>query len=176
MKAKLTTALLVISGSVIGYSIAVEAGATGWAILHEMLMGAGVGLCFDVALTHKEYGMFLGSVIALLVSVSVDITAGSPLDLRDKLTFMLLGSFVGWGYRWGRAYWIPVLVGGFIGGMFGFWLGFNRSHWFGQICLLPGFLNAGLTFVNFSILGMGICSLYLKSFGWRYMERRLQER
>ena len=176
MKKTSTYISFVLIGCAIGFLIGTKSGLSGWSLIGEVFWGAALFYSLTLALFDwgNEYGMLVGALIGLVVAMSLDWVAGSPVDFRDKLSFMFISSFVGWGYRWGRPYWIPVIVGGLIGGVIGFALGLSRSHWFGQVCLVPGLLNAELTFVRFFMLGMATISLFLKSFGWRFIADRLQ--
>jgi len=172
MKKELIYLPFVLAGATIGYFIGAKSGFSGWDLFGEMFWGGSLIYAFAVAIFHwgNEYGVLIGAAIGLLVSLSLDWMAGSPVDLSNKLSFMFMCSFVGWGFRWGKSYWNPVIVGGFIGGIIGFGLGLSRSHWFGQVCLDPGVLNASLMSVEISVVGLGFASLFMKSVGWRYIE------
>jgi hypothetical protein len=175
MKKFFLYALSILAGFAIGYFVGSTNSLSGSPLFWEIFYG--VFLFFSIANAfadnNDKYGVLAGAVIGLLITISLDLIAGSPLVMTNKLIYMSFGSFVGWGYGWGRVYWRFVCVGGFIVGLLGFVLGYIRIQQFGYIVLMPGLLNAGLTFVRLCIVGMAFASLYLKSFGWRYMKSHM---
>ena len=176
MKTKFANILSILLGLVIGYFVGVKGGLSRWEFFLEIIYGIVVIYSIGDAFLKNEdkYGILTGALIGLLIAVSLDLIAGSPVVMTDKLVYVMLCSFVGWGYGWEWAYWKPVLLGSLIGGVVGVILGFNRGCNFGLVYVPTGFLNAGLTFLQLCIVGMAVTSLYLKSFGWRYLENRLQ--
>jgi hypothetical protein len=88
---------LALIGSAIGYFVGRITGVSGWELFWEIFTGAALVHNFGIAFSEKEYRMLIGAVIGLLVSMSLDWIAGSAIDLRNKLSFMALCSFVGWG-------------------------------------------------------------------------------
>lgn len=161
----------VLAGSAIGYYFGSISGSSGWDLLYEIFNGVALGYFVIFAFEKKEYGSLLGAILGLMVALSLDWVAGSPVDMRNKLSFAAACAFVGWLF-W--PFWKQVLVGGFIGGVIGFVWGLTDSHWFGKVCLAPGVLNASLLAVQIFMLGMCFGSLYMKFFGWQFMKNRSQ--
>lgn len=156
----------VIVGSVIGYYIGVKWNAIGWELIYEVLNGAILGFTLGFGLSERDKDIFIGCFAGLSVCLLIDWLAGSPIDLRNKSSYMFATSFVGWGF-W--VYRKQVLLGGVLGAVIGFLLGLQRSHFFGIICLPPGLLNAILFSVQTFIIGMLFGSLYMKYYGWKFL-------
>lgn len=159
--------LLTLLGSIVGYFVGNISSVSGWELFYEIFMGAALFLVLGVAFLEKEFSMFVGAIIGLVVAMSLDWIAGSPVDIRNKLSFMGVCSFVAWLFR---AFWKQVFVGGLIGGGMGFVWGMLRSHWFGKVCVPPGLLNASLLFIQLAMLGMSMASLYMKIYGWQFLK------
>jgi hypothetical protein len=173
MKKELLYIPIILTGSAIGYFVGIKANLLGWDLYWEVFCGTFLFLNFGVALLELNdgRGVFIGAAVGLLISIALDLIAGSPVEVRNKLSNIWFCSFVGWGYEWGWAYWKPVLIGGLIGGILGIFLGLYRDNQFGYVYLASSMLNTLSLFIQFSILGLGITSLYLKSFGWKYLAR-----
>ena len=154
----------VIVGSTIGYFIVTKGSFSAWDLFREIFSGAVVGYICRRALVEKKYGIIIGGVIGLIVALSVDWIAGSPVDMMDKLLYISLCSFIGWVFD---VIWKQMLVGGLIGGTIGFVWGLSASYRFGQVRLAPGVLNASLLAVQLFILGMGVVVVLIYCFGLR---------
>jgi hypothetical protein len=163
--------LAVSAGSATGYYLGSLSGSSGGDLVYEILMGGALGFLVVFAFDQKDYGSLLEAALGFLVTLSVDWIAGSPVDLRNKLSFAGMGSFTGWLF-W--PFWKQVLVGGLVGAIIGSVWGTLSSHWFGQVCLQPGILNAALLAVQVSMIGMCFGSSYMKFYGAQFLKDRSQ--
>ena len=170
MKKNIVLAFLALAGSIIGYLVGRAGNASGWSLFREVYSGAFLIYFFGMALFEmKDYGILVGAALGLFVSVSLDLLAGSNIEVRNKLSYMFICSFTGWAFWY---YWKPVLIGGGIGATAGFVLGMFHSHFFGKVCLLPGFLNASLWAAQMSMIGMAAASLFMKSVWYQFVKNR----
>jgi hypothetical protein len=161
----------IITGIAVGYFNALTGGLFGRQLFWELLFGGLLGLIVGMAFLEKQYGILVGAVIGLLVSISLDILAGSSITISDKLEDMFFGSFVGWYFP---IYLKQMLVGGVVGGIVGFGWGMFHSHWIGQVCLVPGFYGGILLAISLFIIGMGVGKLFMMTFGYRLLEASKQ--
>jgi len=161
----------IITGVAIGYFVAFVGGLKGWNLFWEMWFGGLLGLMIGTAFLEKQYGILAGAAIGLIISSSLDILAGSPITIRDKLGDMFFGSFIGWYFP---IYLRQMLIGGIIGGILGFGWGMIHSHRVGNMGFLPG-EGAMLLAILWFILGMGAVKFYMMAFGYRFLRSSNQE-
>ena len=175
MNNKIMYAISTLLGILIGCFVGIKGNLSAWDFIKETVYALVVVYSLvDAYLKNEDkYGVFAGTVLGLLIAVSLDLFSGSVVLVTNKLVYLILCSFIGWGSSWGWAYWKPVLFVGVLGGVTGIILGLSRGCNFGSVYLPTGPLNAGLTFMQLSVVGMGLGSLYLKSFGWRYIKNHL---
>lgn len=171
MKKDLLYVPYILTGVVIGYFNAFLGNLNGWYLFWEMFFGGCLGLIIGTAFLEKQYGILLGAVTGLIVSASLDILAGSPIIIRDKLGDMFIGSFIGWYFP---MYLRQMLIGGIVGGILGFGWGMIHSHRVGHVGFAPGD-GAILLAIVWLIIGMGAGKLFMMVFGYRFLESSNQE-
>ena len=172
MKENLVHTSLMLVGAAIGYLIVTQSGLSGWDWFSEILFGALLGLIFGIAFVEKQYKILIGAVVGLVIEVSLDFLAGSPIVANGKLLSAYIVSFIGWGFP---VYSKQMIIGGLLGGIIGFGWGLTDSHWFGQVCLAPGLFTALLMFVVMSIVGISAGKLFMMLYGYRFLESSSQE-
>jgi hypothetical protein len=154
--------IFILAGIAVGYGIGSVRELTGFNLVWEIFCGMGVGYSAFRVWSEKLYGILIGMILGLVVTLSLDWLAGSTVDLKNKLSYMFLGSFIGWLFY---DFWREILVGGLIALICGFVWGLNDSHWFGIIRLPAGVFNGSLLGVQMSIIGMAFASLAVGYFG-----------
>jgi hypothetical protein len=154
--------IFIFVGAAIGFYLGNASRTTDMGLIWEVFCGAGVGYSVYRVLSEGLYDILIGMVMGLVVTLSLDWLAGSTLDVKDKLSYMFLGGFIGWLFV---EFWKEIFIGGLFGGIIGFVWGLNDSYWFGKVNLPPGIFNASLLAVKISILGMILVSLYVGYFG-----------
>jgi uncharacterized membrane protein len=154
--------LFIPVGIAIGYGIGNIRGLEGMDLIWEMFYGFGVGYSAYRVWSENSYAILVGMILGLIAALSIDWLAGSAPDLQNKLSFMFLGSFIGWLFY---EYWREILLGGLIAMTIGFIWGLNDSHWFGTVCLPAGILNASLLGTQISIIGMALAGLVVGFLG-----------
>jgi len=161
----------IATGVAIGCFVAFVGGLKGWNLFWDIFFGGLLGLIIGTAFLEKQYKILAGAVIGLIVSATLDILAGSPITIRDKLGDMFFGSFIGWYFP---IYLRQMLIGGIIGGILGFGWGMIHSHRVGNMGFPPG-EGAILLAILWFILGTGVGKLFMMVFGYRFLESSNQE-
>ena len=156
----------IVTGLAVGYFNAFMGSLHGWNLFWEMLFGGLLGLIIGMAFLEKQYGVLVGAVIGLAISASLDILAGSPITIKDKLGDMFFGSFIGWYFP---IFLKQMLIGGIVGGILGFGWGMIHSSRIGQVGLAPGVYGAILLAILWFILGTGVGKLFMMIFGYRFL-------
>lgn len=161
----------IVAGLAVGYFNASVLHFRGWYLFWEMIFGAPLGLMIGMAFLEKRYEILIGAILGLIVSASLDIFAGSPITIRDKLGDMLWGSFIGWYFP---IYLRQMLIGGIIGGILGFGWGMIHSHRVGHVGFSPGD-GVILLAIDWFILGIGAGKLFMMIFVRLFLESSQQE-
>lgn len=154
--------IFIFAGAAIGFYLGNSSGATSVRLIWEVFCGAGVGYSMYRVLSEGLYGILIGMVTGLAITLLLDWLANSTLDVKDKLSYMFISGFIGWLFV---EFWKEIFIGGLLGGIIGFVWGLNDSYWFGKVNVPPGIFNASLLAVKISILGMLLAGLYVGYFG-----------
>lgn len=170
MKKELIYLPFVLAGATIGYFIGAKSGFSGWDLFWELFYGMFLGLIIGMAFLENQYGILVGAAIGLILSAALNILAGTPITIKDKLGDMFICSIIGWYFP---MYLKQMLIGGFVGGIIGFGWGMFYSHRVGNVGFPPGEGAILLAIASF-VLGMAAAKLYMMAFGYRYLERHPQ--
>lgn len=138
-------------GALVSYPIGIANKAETWELLTNAFLGFFIFFQLARAVSYKFYTVIVGLLIGLALSIFSDLLAGSEISLEQKFMYMSMGLFIGWPWTIFKK---SIMLGGIIGSGIGFIWGWNAGHWFGNVFLEPGLLNAALMAVQVALIGM----------------------